>query len=67
MLLGTKTQRARFFALFPINIMDEDITPTDSVRNLGFLFITVTFNTSVISVQIMFLQHQKCMLHEKNS
>ena len=35
MLLGTKTQRARFFDLFPINAMGKDIAPTDSVR---FLF-----------------------------
>ena len=37
-LIGTKSQRDKFKKYFPIKLLDQDVTPTDSARNLGVEF-----------------------------
>ena len=37
-LIGTKSQRVKFKKYFPTKLLDEDVTPTDSARNLGVEF-----------------------------
>ena len=37
-LIGTKSQRDKFKKYFPTKLLDQDVTPTDSARNLGVEF-----------------------------
>ena len=37
-LIGTKAQRDKFKKYFPTKLLDQDVTPTDSARNLGVEF-----------------------------
>ena len=37
-LIGTKAQRDKFNKYFPTKLLDQDVTPTDSARNLGVEF-----------------------------
>ena len=37
-LIGTKAQRDKFKKYFPSKLLDQDVTPTDSARNLGVEF-----------------------------
>ena len=37
-LIGTKAQRDKFEKYFPTKLLDQDVTPTDSARNLGIEF-----------------------------
>ena len=37
-LIGTKAQRDKFNKYFPTKLLDQDVTLTDSARNLGVLF-----------------------------
>ena len=37
-IIGTKQQRHKLSNHFPVNLLDNDITPSDSVRNLGVIF-----------------------------
>ena len=37
-LIGNKSQRDKFKKYFPTKIVDQDVTPTDSARNLGVEF-----------------------------
>ena len=37
-IIGTKQQRHNLSAHFPVKLLDHDITPSDSVRNLGVIF-----------------------------
>ena len=37
-LIGTKAQRDKFKKYFPTKLLDQDVTPTDSARNLGAEF-----------------------------
>ena len=37
-LIGTKSQRDKFIKYFPTKLIDQDVTPTDSARNLGVEF-----------------------------
>ena len=37
-LIGTKAQRDEFKKYFPTKLLDQDVTPTDSARNLGVEF-----------------------------
>ena len=37
-LVGTKTQQDKFKKYFPTKLLDQDVTPTDSARNLGVEF-----------------------------
>ena len=37
-LIGTKAQRDKFRKYFPTKLLDQDVTPTDSARNLGVEF-----------------------------
>ena len=36
-IIGTKQQRHKLSTHFPVNLLDNDITPSDSVRNLGVI------------------------------
>ena len=36
--IGTKSQRDKFENYFPTKLLDQDVTPTDSARNLGVEF-----------------------------
>ena len=36
--IGTKQQRHKLSNHFPVKLLDSDITPSDSVRNLGVIF-----------------------------
>ena len=35
LLIGTKSQQDKFKKYFPTKLLDQDVTPTDSARNLG--------------------------------
>ena len=37
-IIGTKRQRHKLFNHFPVKLLDNDISPSDSVRNLGVIF-----------------------------
>ena len=37
-IIGTKQQRHKLSTHFPVKLLDNDITPSDSVRNLGVIF-----------------------------
>ena len=37
-IIGTKAQRDKFKKYFPTKLLDQDVTPTDSARNLGVEF-----------------------------
>ena len=37
-LIGTKAQRDKFKKYFPTKLLDQDVTPTDTARNLGVEF-----------------------------
>ena len=37
-LIGTKAQRDKFKKYCPTKLLDQDVTPTDSARNLGVEF-----------------------------
>ena len=37
-IIGTKQQRHKLSNHFPVKLLDNDITPSDSVRNLGVIF-----------------------------
>ena len=37
-LIGTKTQQDKFKKFYPTKLLDQDVTPTDSARNLGVEF-----------------------------
>ena len=37
-IIGTKQQRHKLSTHFPVKLLDNDITPSDSVRNLGAIF-----------------------------
>ena len=37
-MFGTKQQRHKLYTNFPVKLLDNDITPSDSVRNLGVIF-----------------------------
>ena len=37
-LIGTKVQRDKFKKYFPTKLLDQDVAPTDSARNLGVEF-----------------------------
>ena len=37
-LIGTKSQQDKFKKYFPTKLLDQDVTPTDSARNLGVEF-----------------------------
>ena len=41
-IIGTKQQRHKLSTHFPVKLLDNDITPYDSVRNLGVFSLTVT-------------------------
>ena len=38
LLFGTKLHRKEFMKHFPAKLLDQEITPTDSARNLGVVF-----------------------------
>ena len=37
-VIGTKSQRVKVKKYFPTKLLDQDVTPTDSARNLGVEF-----------------------------
>ena len=37
-IIGTKQQRHKLSNHFPVKLLDNDICPSDSVRNLGVVF-----------------------------
>ena len=37
-IIGTKQQRHKLYNHFPVKLLDNDICPSDSVRNLGVVF-----------------------------
>ena len=37
-IIGTKQQRHKLSNHFPVKLLENDITPSDSVRNLGVIF-----------------------------
>ena len=37
-IIGTKQQRHKLSNHFPVKLLDNDISPSDSVRNLGVIF-----------------------------
>ena len=37
-IIGTKQQRQKLSNHFPVKLLDNDISPSDSVRNLGVIF-----------------------------
>ena len=42
-LIGTKSQRDKFKKYFPTKLLDQDVTSTDSARNLGVEFDTLPY------------------------
>ena len=38
LLIGSKLQREKFFYLFPFAVLDNEMNPADSARNLGVFF-----------------------------
>ena len=38
LLIGNNVQRKKFNAFFPVSLMGEDVVPTSTARNLGFIF-----------------------------
>ena len=37
-IIGTKQQRHKLYNHFPVKLLDNNICPSDSVRNLGVVF-----------------------------
>ena len=38
LLIGSKSQREKFINLFPLAVLDNEMNPADSARNLGVFF-----------------------------
>ena len=38
LLIGSKLQREKFINLFPLAVLDNEMNPADSARNLGVVF-----------------------------
>ena len=57
-LIGTKSKRDKFKKYFPTKKIDQDVTPTDSVRNLGVEFDRdFNFKKHISKVWIMILSY----------
>ena len=51
LIIGNKSQRAKFDSIFPIDLMGNSTTPSSSVRNLGVIFDKdLNFNDHVSAV-----------------
>ena len=55
-LISTKAQRDKIKKYFPTKLLDQDVTPTDSARNLGVEF-DKDFNLYIKSLSIMLLSY----------
>ena len=56
--IGTKAQRDKFKKYFPTKLLDQDVTPTDSARNLGVEFDKdFKFRKHIKSMSIMLLSY----------
>ena len=57
-LIGTKAQRYKFKKYSPTKLVDQDVTPTDSARNLGVEFgKDFNFKKHIKSLAIMLLSY----------
>ena len=57
-IIGTKRQRHKLSNHFPVKLLDNDICPSDSVRNLGVVFDSdFSFHKHVSNMQVMLLPH----------
>ena len=57
-IIGTKQQRHKLSNHFPVKLLDNDICPSDSVRNLGVVFDSdISFHKHVSNMQVMHLPH----------
>ena len=59
LLIGSKSQREKFINLFPLTVLDNEMNPADSARNLGVFFRQwFEFSSAHFTgVQFLFLTH----------
>ena len=56
-IIGTKQQRHKLSNHFLVKLLDNDISPSDSVRNLGVVFDS-DFSFHIHYMQVMLLPHR---------
>ena len=68
-IIGTKQQRHKLSNHFPVKLLDNDISPSDSVRNLGVIFdsdlaSTNTFIIKTVVVVVCFFRLFSAILNK---
>ena len=69
LLIASKLQREKFINLFPLAVLDNEMNPADSAKNLGVFYDSdLNFRQHISQVSSScFLSHQRSHTHQKKS